>query len=306
MSGGYAVGDTVRNFIAYDLEGTSVDLYALLGGSKPVIVANGSVSCPRFRDIFNLDQQSGEYTTSREFILSHATDFEWVFIYGMEAHPTEGACPSNCPPSITTDTVVVQAATYAERLAAVNTWMNSSHIEFPFTMYADHPSNAIYNTYFERPSGWVAINCDGTVAHRGDWLMFSLLNPELQMELLEWGASHTACSIDWEPPVDPEEPIDAGPAVQFDGVADEATVHAGELLDLRLQLFPNPTTGEAWLTLPEPAQVVLVDARGQQVAEWNWPQGQHALALADLPAGPYLLLVSGQTSRTHRRLMKAD
>jgi hypothetical protein len=303
MSGGYAVGDTVRNFIAYDVDGNAVDLYAKLAGPRPVIVANGSVTCPRFRDIFDEDVSSAEFTVSRNFILEHADDFEWVFIYGAEAHPTEGACPSNCPPVTTTDTTVVQAASYGQRRAAVNTWNTSDHIAFPFTFYADNPDNSIYNTYFERPSGWVALNCDGTVARRGDWLMFSFINPAIQADLLEWRSGYQVCTIDWEPPV---PPVDPGPSAQLSGAPGTVALGTNDVTAEGALVYPNPTSGEVFISVEEPAQLLLWNAIGQPVTNALLMTGRNALDLGGLPAGVYTAVISTPTSRSVHRLVKRN
>lgn len=303
MSGGYAVGDTVRNFIAYDVDGNAVDLYAKLAGPRPVIVANGSVTCPRFRDIFDEDVTSSEFTGSRAFILSHAADFEWVFIYGMEAHPTVGACPSNCPPVVTTDTTVVQAATYGDRRGAVNSWNNADHIAFPFTFYADNPDNSIYNTFFERPSGWVALNCDGTVARRGDWLMFSLIDPAIQADLLAWRANYQACVIDWEPPA---PVVDPGPSVQLEGAPESVAVGMDEAAGARASMYPNPTTGEVFVAVAESAHVVVWNAVGQPVVDARLLSGRNALDLSGLPAGVYTAVITTAEARSTHRIVKRD
>jgi hypothetical protein len=299
MSGGYAVGDTVRNFIAYDADGNSVDLYAKLAGSKPVILANGSVTCPRFRDVFKADLDAAEYAQARAFIFAHASDFEWVFIYGMEAHPTDGACPSNCPPMLTTDTVVAQAATYRERRYAVDNFRNAADLDFPFALYADHPDNSIYNTYFERPSGWLALNCDGTVARRGEWLLFSMIQPDTQADLLAWGAAHTACTIDWEPPM---EPVDPGPSVLPGATA----LSVGEAGTSVFSVFPNPTAGELRVVLPQPAAVRAFNATGQEVGVWPLPSGTHVLSAADWPVGMYTLHAEGASWRAVERVLRLD
>ena len=303
MSGGYAVGDTVRNFIAYDVDGNAVDLFAKLSGPRPVIVANGSVTCPRFRDIFDEDITSAEFTVSHEFILSHATEFEWVFIYGIEAHPTIGECPSNCPPVTTTDTTVAQAASYGERRAAVSTWNNADHIAFPFTFYADNPDNSIYNTYFERPSGWVALNCDGTVARRGDWLMFSLIDPAVQADLLEWRSGYQGCTIDWEPPA---PPVDPGPSVQLSGAEESVAMGTDDAIREGAFVYPNPTSGTVFIAVDEPAQLVLWNAIGQPVTDARLTTWRNALDFGELPTGVYTAVITTSAARSVHRIVKRN
>ena len=303
MSGGYAVGDTVRNFIAYDVDGNAVDLYAKLSGSRPVIVANGSVTCNRFRDVFDEDVTSSEFTVSRDFIFAHQAEFDWVFIYGVEAHPTVGECPSNCPPVTTTDTTVVQATTYGERRSAVNTWNNADHIAFPFNFYADNPDNSIYNTFFERPSGWVALNCDGTVARRGEWLMFSLIDPAVQADLLEWRSSYQGCTIDWEPPV---APVDPGPSVQLSGASGSVALGTNDATREGAYVYPNPTSGAVFVAVDEPGQMVLWNAIGQPVSDARLMAGRNALDFGDLPTGVYTAVITTSDSRSVHRIVKRN
>ena len=55
------------------------------------------MSCIRFRNVFDPLVPGQEVWAARTFIYDHQDDFNWIFIYGVEAHPTDGNCPSNCP-----------------------------------------------------------------------------------------------------------------------------------------------------------------------------------------------------------------
>jgi hypothetical protein len=223
MSGGYDTGDTVFDFTVYDFDGNSLNLYTELSGSKPVVLINGSVSCLRFRGTFEPDNNGQEYLAARNYLEEHANDYNWIFIYGVEAHPTDGNCPSNCPPTVSNDTTVVQPPYYVNRRWAVRGWEDSPEHDFPFTMYADNPNNAVYNNFFQRPFGIVAINCDGTVAMRGDWVNSFFMNGTNLSALNEWRLESNACSIDWAP--DNEGTDDDGTDVDGtdDGTDDDGT-----------------------------------------------------------------------------------
>ncbi|MDC0854583.1 hypothetical protein OAP59_02155, partial [Flavobacteriales bacterium] len=199
MSGGYDTGDTVFDFTVYDFDGNSLNLYTELSGEKPVVLINGSVSCLRFRGTFEPDNNGQQYVAARNYLEEHANDYNWIFIYGVEAHPTDGNCPSNCPPTVSNDTTVVQPPFYVNRRWAARGWEDSPGHDFPFTMYADNPNNAVYNNFFQRPFGMVAINCDGTVAMRGDWVNSFFMNATNVTALNEWRLESNACSIDWTP-----------------------------------------------------------------------------------------------------------
>ncbi len=288
MSGGYAVGDTVANFTVYDEAGNAVELYEMLEGPKPVIVVNGSVSCPRFADIFRTSVVSDEFVTVRNFINGHASNFRWIFLYGMEAHPNEGDCPSNCPPMVTTDTTVVQATQYGHRVSAVANWNTASDLDFPFRMYADNPDNAVYNAFFERPSGLVAIDCDGTVASREDWLVFALNDVNRQNQLLEWGSLHQPCTIDW------------------DGETQEAVSVVERTSTFRAWPNPVPQGGVLHLELPVDVSTVrLLNMTGQTVATLRDASAQATWQLPFLTPGCYFLEVQhvAGARRTSRLLI---
>lgn len=288
MSGGYQIGDTVANFTVYDELGNRLELYSLLEGPKPVVVVNGSVSCPRFADIFRTSVTSDEFTYARDFINGHAGAFRWVFLYGMEAHPNEGDCPSNCPPMVTTDTLVVQATNYGERVSAVASWNAADDLDFPFQMYADNPDNAVYNAFFERPSGLVAINCDGVVAQREDWLVFMLNDEARTNQLLEWGASHQPCTIEWE------------------GTTNPVNVAESPSQD-RLKAWPNPYPQNGPLHLNLPSDVVavrLLNMTGSLVDELKVWSSQSDWDLPSLPSGCYFIeTLSAAGNRSVSRLL---
>ncbi|WP_306641087.1 T9SS type A sorting domain-containing protein [Sanyastnella coralliicola] len=205
MSGGYNVGDTVYNFTVYDFDGNSVTLYDELAGPKPVLLLSGSVSCLRYRDTFEIGNNSQEYLAVRNFFDEYKELFNIIFIYGIEAHPTDGNCPSNCPTTTSNDTTVVQAVDYHYRRWALKTWQDSPEHEFEFPMYADNPDNAVYNNFFQRPYGMLAINCNGTVEVRADWMNSFCLNQDNIEALVGWTEGAGTCVIDWQGEEEEEE-----------------------------------------------------------------------------------------------------
>jgi hypothetical protein len=315
MSGGYNVGDTVYDFTAYDFGGNPINLYDELAGERPVVLVSGSVSCIRFRNVFDPLVPGQEVWAARTFIYDHQDDFNWIFIYGVEAHPTDGNCPSNCPPTINTDTAVVQPAVYSERRWAMHDWENSTEHDMPFTMYADNPDNSIYNNFFQRPFGLLALNCDGTVGIRADWVTSFFLDISNEEELMIFRQGYTSCQIDWEPEEDEDEQDDTedddttggddesddDEPVDYDGTDHALEGHAGNgtASDLSeqpptgaaLRVFPNPA--QSTLTVVSAAQInslQLTDLRGRTVAQWTAVERVLTLPVADLPRGQYVLI----------------
>ena len=329
MSGGYNVGDTVFDFTAYDFDGNPINLYDQLAGERPVVLVSGSVSCIRFRNVFDPLVPGQEVWAARTFIYDHQDDFNWIFIYGVEAHPTDGNCPSNCPPTINTDTAVVQPQVYSERRWAMHNWENSPEHDMPFTMHADNPDNSIYNNFFQRPFGLLALNCDGTVGIRADWVTSFFLDISNEEELMMFRQSYTPCQIDWEPEEeeqddteddtndddttggdeDEDEPVDYdGPDHALEGHAGNGT--ASDLSEqaptgAALRVFPNPA--QSTLTVVSDAQInslQLTDLRGRTVAQWTAVDRILKLPVANLPRGQYVLI--GHTpdgAISHRRVI---
>ena len=331
MSGGYNVGDTVFDFTAYDFDGNPINLYDQLAGERPVVLVSGSVSCIRFRNVFDPLVPGQEVWAARTFIYDHQDDFNWIFIYGVEAHPTDGNCPSNCPPTINTDTAVVQPAVYSERRWAMYDWENSTEHDMPFTMFVDNPDNSIYNNFFQRPFGLLALNCDGTVGIRADWVTSFFLDISNGEELMMFRQGYTSCQIDWEPEEDEDEEeqddtenddttggdddSDDDEPVDYHGPDHALEGHTGN--ETASDLSEQAPTGAALRVFPNPAQSVLTvvsdarinslqltDLRGRTVAQWTAVERILTLPVADLPRGQYVLI--GRTpdgAISHRRVI---
>ncbi len=326
MSGGYNVNDTVYNFTVYDFDGNPVELYDELAGPKPVVLVSGSVSCIRFRNVFDPSLPGQEVWSARNFIYDHIEDYNWIFIYGVEAHPTDGNCPSNCPPTVNTDTAVVQPSVYAERRWAMHDWLESPIHDFPFTMYADNPDNAIYNTFFQRPFGLIGLNCDGTVGIRSDWVTNFFADNDNVDAMLDFRLNYNVCTIDWQPEgedvdeedetdddgtddgTDDDEPIDYdGPDYALYGHSDnEVASNVSEANALEaLRVYPNPA--RTTLTVASNAFETtwqLTDMRGRAVANWTQTDRMSSFDVADLPRGQYVLIGRLEDGRTtHRRVI---
>ncbi len=255
FSGGYHVGDTAMNFTIYDKAGLSVTLYDELAEDKPVILVSGSVSCNRFRDIFDTNAV-GVYLDVQNYIAENREDFNWIFVYGVEAHPTDGNCPSNCPPTITTDTTVLQHPDYNYRLWALQGWLDSPEHDFDYPMYADNPDNAVYNTFFQKAFGILVLNCDGTVAMQGDWAQIFI--QENVDALAEFRENYSMCSIDWPP-----APPYSGEAESVDDQED--TVGVSEIDANQISIYPNPSNGLCAIEADANATIEIRGINGQLI-----------------------------------------
>ncbi|MDE0978373.1 MAG: T9SS type A sorting domain-containing protein [Flavobacteriales bacterium] len=308
MSGGYHVGDTVFNFTVYDFDGNSINLYEELAGEKPVVIINGSVSCLRFRNAFNSVESHQSYFVVSEFIENTQDMFNYIFVYGIEAHPTDGNCPSNCPPTTSTDTTVVQSPDYAYRRWSLDSWNSAPEFNFPYNLYADNPDNAVYNNFFQRPFGFLGIQCDGTVAFRGDWVFNFILEENNQEQLLEWQDSFETCSIDWpgegvgnddDEGNDDDDLFDM-PAHAFEGMesggANATTTYSNE--DTRV--YPNPAN--SYLTASSSGPIESVEwfnLSGQRLdlPASNTSTDTWHFELVGLDPGLYLVKIDGAIHR---------
>ena len=333
MSGGYDTGDTVFDFTVYDSDGNSLNLYTELSGEKPVVLINGSVSCLRFRGTFDPDNNGQQYVAARNYLEEHANDYNWIFIYGVEAHPTDGNCPSNCPPTVSNDTTVVQPPFYVNRRWAARGWEDSPEHDFPFTMYADNPNNAVYNNFFQRPFGMVAINCDGTVAMRGDWVNSFFMNSTNVTALNEWRLESNPCSIEWTPDDDgtdddgtdddgtdddgtdddgtdddgtddDDTPLDDGPSEALTGgnLNNEVVSNGFIQGSSDLKIYPNPARDLVQIEgLENDARVLLIDMSGRALLDVESTDQVLRIDASAFSPGPYIVIVHEASKAPQRR-----
>ena len=325
MSGGYVTGDTVFDFTVYDFDGNALNLYTELSGEKPVVLINGSVSCLRFRGTFEPDNNGQQYVAARNYLEEHANDYNWIFIYGVEAHPTDGNCPSNCPPTVSNDTTVVQPPFYVNRRWAARGWEDSPEHDFPFTMYADNPNNAVYNNFFQRPFGMVAINCDGTVAMRGDWVNSFFMNSTNVTALNEWRLESNPCSIEWTPDDDgtdddgtdddgtdddgtddDDTPLDDGPSLALTGGNQNNEVVSNSFIEApsNLKIYPNPAQDLLQIEgLENAARVLLIDISGRELMDVESTDQMLRIDASAFSPGPYILIVLEESKAPQRRTL---
>ena len=333
MSGGYDTGDTVFDFTVYDFDGNPLNLYTELSGEKPVVLINGSVSCLRFRGTFEPDNNGQQYVAARNYLEEHINDYNWIFIYGVEAHPTDGNCPSNCPPTVSNDTTVVQPPFYVDRRWAVRGWEDSPEHDFPFTMYADNPNNAVYNNFFQRPFGMVAINCDGTVAMRGDWVNSFFMNSTNVTALNEWRLESNPCSIEWTPDDDgtdddgtdddgtdddgtdddgtdddgtddDDTPLDDGPSEALTGgnLNNEVVSNGFIQGSSDLKIYPNPARDLVQIEgLENDARVLLIDMSGRALLDVESTDQVLRIDASAFSPGPYIVIVHEASKAPQRR-----
>ncbi len=302
---GYHVGDEVGDFTVYDFDGNSFNLYETLSNGKPTFLMSGSASCIRFTDAFhNINSMLFNYGPLKDLIANHIDDFNWAIIYGVEAHPGEGECPSNCPPGYLNDTLVVQHPDYLYRRYALKDLVESPAHEFPIPMYADNPDNAVYNNFFARPFGAVIIDCNGEVVMRGDWAQqFAATQTDAIVAILD-----TPCTPSEQPPVEEEEEAENEVEDEMEEEAengDEEEEVEGEeennplfvwdiyATDL-LRIYPSPSATFTNIEIPKDlftASVIVrfYDVHGQIALEKRLTSNFKQINVSELANGTYVV-----------------
>jgi len=323
FNGGYQIGDQVDNFQIYDAMGTPMRLSDALDNDKHTIITTGSASCIRFTQTWNLDASDENYQIARQFMVDHAGDFNWIFIYGFEAHPGDlENCTSNCPaqtiPAPNGDTLYSHQF-YSDRIAAIQLWNQivsspEYNYEFPFHIYADNPSNAVYNNFFERPFGSVVLDCEGKVLEKCEWTNLwlatsdgmSFLNGILEPNI-DCGPGAFECTDESEDsdedgicndqelwqgwgPYDPNDPVEVGTSVL-------------DIKKNKLLAYPNPF--DNILTLSNVSlgdQIQLWDMQGR-LAHATQIQTNSTLNLSILEQGVYTLVVTEKSGEQKSQLV---
>ena len=66
-------------------------------------------------------------------------------------------------------------------------------------------------------------------------------------------------------------------------------------------VYPNPTTGILYVSLPQPSEVRLYDMMGRQLMSVQAAEGSATLDLRALPQGIYLLRANGHVQRVVKK-----
>ena len=157
FSNGFQIGDSIADLTVYNLEGESFNVNSLLEeasiSGKYAVLFSGSNSCNKATDFFNANTYA--FSQAQTFLSEHLEDFNWIMVYGYEAHPIDTHnCLSNCPPAPVAGPSGIgefQHTTYQERLDAISRWVGvqNGSIEVPETI-------ATYANGSQVPTGEIA------------------------------------------------------------------------------------------------------------------------------------------------------
>ncbi|MCH8902648.1 MAG: T9SS type A sorting domain-containing protein [Bacteroidetes bacterium] len=160
---GYNVGDTVADFTLFKVNGTPVNLRTELQSGKPVLLVDGSFTCPAYRD--RMPDFNTIYST-------YANDLIMYVVYVVEAHPIVDVSPYSgtvwtVPANTSAGINYTQAKTYGERkttIAAMNAYMTVDP-----EILIDGICNIWWSNFGPAPNNAYLIDVDGTVYAKHGW-----------------------------------------------------------------------------------------------------------------------------------------
>jgi hypothetical protein len=142
------IGELAPDFVAHIL----LTLSDLSG--TPTALIFGCYTCPIFR------RQSGRM---RQLIASHDAAIQFIFVYVLEAHPTDGwKTPSNTA----ADIMYSQPVNMDERAKVANDWRSAYGFESPIVL--DWPDNRINDDYDGSPERLYVLDSEGVVTFKSE------------------------------------------------------------------------------------------------------------------------------------------
>lgn len=160
---GLDVGDRAPDFKLYDLKGNAFSLGERLAAGRPVLLVNGSYTCPVFR---------GKVRTINRVAAAYGERIDVVVIYTLEAHPEIDTSVyfgvSNVGSSNTKEKIFYrQPTTYGERESVVQDMASALNLEVP--LYLDGPCNEWWSVYGWAPNNAYLIDTNGMIAMQHGW-----------------------------------------------------------------------------------------------------------------------------------------
>ncbi|MBL4656770.1 MAG: T9SS type A sorting domain-containing protein [Flavobacteriales bacterium] len=160
---GLSTGDTIPHFILYDINGVEMDIATVLQQGKPVLIVDGSYTCPAYRN--KLDELNNIKAI-------YGNNLEIFIVYVIEAHPI---APDISPYFGTVHDAnnpasginILQPTTYGERKTVVQEMLNNLTIDVP--VYIDGLCNEWWLTFGPAPNNAYLIDLDGVVYVKHGW-----------------------------------------------------------------------------------------------------------------------------------------
>lgn len=159
---GPQVGTYSPDFTLYGLQGDTLHLATLLANGKPLLLVNGSLTCPVFRN---------KMPDLEQIAITYAGLIEIAIVITVEAHPTD-ISPYFGYVNITSQNqqegiLYPQPQTYAERAALAQIAVNHSNISLP--VYLDRPCQEWWSYFGPAPNNAYVFMSNGQIAVKHGW-----------------------------------------------------------------------------------------------------------------------------------------
>lgn len=159
-------GDTIPDFKLYTLTNDSMHIGDLLSDGKPVLLVDGSYTCPKYRN--HLNELNDLQTV-------YGSEVHIFIVYTVEAHPED---PDISPykgdvwelnSNINKGIIYHQPTTYLERKNVVTAMFNDPDIEIDVPVLIDGPCNAWWENFALSPNSSYLIQPNGIVFKKQGW-----------------------------------------------------------------------------------------------------------------------------------------
>lgn len=160
---GPMLGDPVPDFTLYDPDGNAFTLSEALRSGKPVLLINGSYTCPVFRE---------KMTLINEVMGDYGDKLVVALIYTLEAHPLADTSVyygyvNTSKPNYDDGVLYRQPRTYGERKRVAADMLAALQVDAP--VYIDGPCNEWWNVFGPAPNNAFLIDTAGRVFAKHGW-----------------------------------------------------------------------------------------------------------------------------------------
>lgn len=160
---GPMLGEPVPDFTLYDTQGNPFTLSEALRTGKPVLLINGSYTCPVFREKMPL---------VNEVVRDYGDKLIVALIYTLEAHPLTDTSVyygyvNTSKPNYDDGVLYRQPVTYGERKQVAADMLAALKIDAP--VYIDGPCNEWWSVFGPAPNNAFLIDTAGRVFAKHGW-----------------------------------------------------------------------------------------------------------------------------------------
>ena len=160
---GYQNGETINDFNLYDLNGQEFHIQEILAEGKPVLLVNGSYTCPVFR---------GKVELINQIVQDFGNAITTCVVYTVEAHPNGDISPYFGFENVTNQNIQLgilypQPTTYGERKNVVEDMVTGTGLLAP--VYIDGPCNEWWEHFGPAPNNSYLIDTNGIVYSKHGW-----------------------------------------------------------------------------------------------------------------------------------------